>query len=100
MSNPITWGYTQHGNRRHVITEQYEFTSLCWSHLVDKIRPGFLKDWVPCWYCVRRAGLCEHCVERPADMGYVEDPYLAEIDDEHIKSWFCSECYDDSLGDI
>lgn len=96
----LTWGYARWGNQRHVITEQDAFAALCGSRLVDKIRPEYLKNWVPCHYCIVKAGLCEHCAQRPADMGRVEDPFLAEINDEHVKSWFCSECYANSAGGI
>lgn len=43
---------------------------------------------------------CETCKTRRADMGEVEDPYRAEVNNEHVKEWFCTPCYESAAGDI
>lgn len=43
---------------------------------------------------------CETCHTRRADMGEVEDPYRAEVNNEHVKEWFCTPCYESAGGDI
>jgi hypothetical protein len=31
---------------------------------------------------------------------HIEDPYSAEIYDDHTLVWICDSCYDDRWGDI
>lgn len=44
--------------------------------------------------------LCETCHTRRADMGEVEDPFRAEVYNEHVREWFCTTCYESAADDI
>ena len=41
---------------------------------------------------------CSNTKENPVYKD--EDPYQAEINDDHTEIWECMECRDDSAGDI
>lgn len=44
--------------------------------------------------------LCETCKTRRADMGEVEDPFAAEVYNEHIKEMYCTPCYNTAADGI
>ncbi len=43
---------------------------------------------------------CEDCEKRPANEGYVADPYASEILGDDTKKWRCSQCYRNALEEI
>ena len=45
--------------------------------------------------------ICDHCNERLATI-YDDDPYIAELhpESENEETWWCEECYQESLWDI
>jgi len=43
---------------------------------------------------------CTHCKTVRGDVTFDENPFAAEINDDHTKVWMCGECRSNSAGDI
>ena len=48
----------------------------------------------------KRRRRCDHCKKLKHDVRYVEDPFTKELQGISVKSKFCTECYNDAVGDI
>lgn len=42
---------------------------------------------------------CDNCGQ-PATVGFVNNPYAAEINNDTVQQWYCAQCYSNDLDDI
>ena len=43
---------------------------------------------------------CEYCGHKGDDVEFQENPFDAEIHNDHTEHWICDQCYGNLLGDI
>ena len=43
---------------------------------------------------------CESCGKKGEDVDYCEDPFAAEIHDDHTQVWLCEKCWQNAADDI